>query len=280
MKAKIEDNKKLKIELKRMIDESNQICRILDKDDVNVELINQIGKKTYLKTPSIRRKNLLPNLIYHQGQLNNLIENENKKNKINFKSVFGQFGSCDNKVPQFNKFNYTNYFGRKTRGINNNKIINGLLISRKFDNTEKNKKMMEREENKEEIKKKLDEIAPDIMEKRKLINKRIPLYIKKYKKNYEYINNQIILDDINEKRYVKYDDAFLYSMNYYPSNQICPEYKNKVFKYQKSKIRDYFYRNTCTSFHSNKKEYPDYNSSPNLNQKENQFRKSFHYIFI
>ena len=56
MKTRLEENKRIKLELNKMIDESNQICRILDKDDVDVEFINQIGKKTYLKTPNARKK--------------------------------------------------------------------------------------------------------------------------------------------------------------------------------------------------------------------------------
>ena len=58
MKTRLEENKRIKLELNKMIDESNQICRILDKDDVDVEFINKIGKKIYLKTPNARKKNI------------------------------------------------------------------------------------------------------------------------------------------------------------------------------------------------------------------------------
>ena len=80
MKIRLEENKKIKLELNKMTDESNQICRILDKDDIDVEFINKIGKKSYLKTAITKKKNILPNLIYHQGQ-----EIVQKNKKINFK---------------------------------------------------------------------------------------------------------------------------------------------------------------------------------------------------
>ena len=95
--------------------------------------------------------------------------------------------------------------------------------------------------------------------RKKILTKRIPLYIKKYRKNYEYVNNQLIMDEINEKRYIKYDDPFIYTMNRFPSKEVLPKYNNLFFKYEKSKIRDYFYRNTYTNFHSNNKLNPKNN---------------------
>ena len=79
---------------------------------------------------------------------------------------------------------------------------------------------------KKKVENKLNLLVPDIMKKKKMLTKRIPLYIKKYRKNYEYINNQIILDKINEKRYIKYDDPFMYSLNRYPSKDKLPKYNN------------------------------------------------------
>ena len=82
---------------------------------------------------------------------------------------------------------------------------------------------------------------------------RLPLNYKKYKKNFEYKNNQMILDEINEKRYEKYDEPFKYSLNIFPERDILPKYNNLFFKYEKNKIRDYFYRKTLDKFHSKKK---------------------------
>ena len=255
MKTRLEENKRIKLELNKMIDESNQICRILDKDDVDVEFINQIGKKMYLKTPNARKKNLLPNLIYHQGQLtDNILPNTKNSHQIHFKGIFTPnntksnfFGSPKNKNnKKLNDF-HSNFF-KILKGIDNDKIINTLIISKNFGKSKiKNKK----EEKK--IEKQLNLIVPDIMQRKKVLTKRLPLYIRNYRKNFEYINNQLILDEINEKRYVKYDDPFKYSLNRFPSKEVLPKYNNLFFKYEKSKIRDYYYRNTFTNFHSTNK---------------------------
>ena len=267
MKTRLEENKRIKLELNKMIDESNQICRILDKDDVDVEYINQIGKKTYLKNPNARKKNLLPNLIYHQGQLNeDMNPKNNNTNKIQFKGIFSQnntksdFYKKEKNLKKLNDF-HSNFF-KILKGKDNDKIINTLLIS---ENYGKNKIKSKKEEKK--VEKKLNRLVPDIMKRKKMLTERIPLYIKKYRKNFEYVNNQLILDQMNEKRYVKYDDPFMYSLNRYPSKDILPKYNNLFFKYKKSKIRDYFYRNTFTNYHSIKK------NNDNKNIKELKFEK-------
>lgn len=252
MKARNEEIKLIKSELNKMVDVSHQICRILDKDDINVEHLNHIGKKSYLKTPKFK-KNLLPNLIYYQGQI---IENQNS-NDNNFKNIFTSNNTKSDfyKKANMKKINdfHSNYF-KILKGDDNDKIINKLLISRNFS---KHKNKSKKEERK--IEKKLNIIVPEIMFRKKILTDRIPLYIKKYRKNYEYVNNQLIMDEINEKRYIKYDDPFIYTMNRFPSKEVLPKYNNLFFKYEKSKIRDYFYKNTCTNFHSTNK----------LNQKNN-----------
>ena len=250
MKSRQEENKRIKHELNKMIDESNQICRILDKDDVDIEYINKIGKKIYLKTPNSRKNNLLPNLIYHQGQLiDNMIQKkQNSNNLFSQNNTSNDFYKNKNKNTIFMNKLHSHFFTR-LKGHDNDKIINQLLISKNFG---KNQKKTKKEEKK--VEKKLKLIVPDIMKRKKILTERIPLYIKKYRKNYEYINNQLILDEMNEKRYTKYDDPFLYSLNRFPSKDKLPEYNNLFFKYQKSKIRDYFYRNTYSNFHQNSKD--------------------------
>lgn len=243
MKIRLEENKKIKLELNKMTDESNQICRILDKDDIDVEFINKIGKKSYLKTAITKKKNILPNLIYHQGQ-----EIVQKNKKINFKSRTKSDFYKNEKNIKKNDF-HSNFF-KILKGSDNDKVLNTLLI---FENLEKNKSKNKKKEEKKKIENKLNLIVPEIMNKKKILTKRIPLYIKKYKKNYEYINNQLILDEMNEKRYIKYHDPFIYSLNLFPEKEVLPKYNNLFFKYKKNKIRDYFYRNTYTNFHSNNK---------------------------
>lgn len=252
MKARNEEIKLIKSELNKMVDVSHQICRILDKDDINVEHLNQIGKKSYLKTPK-NKKNLLPNLIYHQGQI---MENQNWNNN-NFKNIFTSNNTKSDfykkaKMKKLNDF-HSNYF-KILKGEDNDKIINKLLISRNFSKHKNKSKIEERK-----IEKKLNIIVPEIMCRKKILTNRIPLYIKKYRKNYEYVNNQLIMDEINEKRYIKYDDPFIYTMNRFPSKEVLPKYNNLFFKYEKSKIRDYFYKNTCTNFHFNNKFNPKNN---------------------
>ena len=258
MKSRQEENKRIKHELNKMIDESNQICRILDKDDVDIEYINKIGKKIYLKSPNTRKKNFLPNLIYHQGQIiENTIPLKNNSKNNNFKHIFSQNNTTNDFYKNKNKnLNFmkrlNSHFFKKLKGHNNEKIINELIISKNFGKNQKNRKNMEKEEKK--VEQKLNLIVPDIMKRKKILTERIPLCIKKYRKNFEYINNQLILDEMNEKRYIKYDDPFVYSLNRYPEKDKLPEYNNLFFKYQKSKIRDYFYRNTYTNFHQNNKD--------------------------
>ena len=83
-------------------------------------------------------------------------------------------------------------------------------------------------------------MAPELLEKKKLIMERLPLNYKKYKKNYEYKNNQLILDEINEKRYKKYDEPFKYSLNQLYSNDVLPKYNNLFFKFRKNKNTENF----------------------------------------
>ena len=277
MKVQHNDIKKLKLELNKMIDESNQICRILDKDDVNVEYINQIGKKMYLKTPNARKKNILPNLIYHQGQINDneyLLPNDFKKTSMNFKGIFSSSNS-NNKDININNNTQNDFhadFFRIMKGTDNEKIINTMLISENFSKKKHNNF------NEEEKKNRIKMIMPEIIQKKNDMTKRLPLYIKKYKKNYNYVNNQIIMDEINDKRYVKYDDPFMYSLNIFPSNQVLPNYQKLLFKYENRKIRDYFYRHTVNNFHSKKcnleAEKKNENINFNNNSKNNKSPRS------
>ena len=248
MKLHNNENKKIKLELKRMIETSREICRILDKDDVDIKHINKIGKKTYLKGSNSKANIVLPNLIYFQGQLT---ENSTSKNiekekspKLKFKKIFSSKKvKDDNKNKDKPNDFHTNFF-KILKGDDNTQIINSFL---KYENYGKNKT-----KNKKEVKnieKKLEKILPEIMIKKRLAMKRIPLYIKKYKKGYEYDNNQIILDEINEKRYTKYDEPFKYSLNKCVSKEVLPKYNNLFFKYEKRKIRDYFYKKTLSNFH-------------------------------
>ena len=245
MKNYIEESKRIKIELNKINDRSNQICRILDKDDIDVNFINKIGKKKFPKTPN-RNKNIFPNLIYCQGKINT--DENKKKEKILYNKK--------KKNLMLNDF-HSNYF-KILKGTDNDKIIRTFFYSEnlgnnKYENEIKNKKSKE---------KKLKLIAPEIIKKKEILMERLPLNYKKYKKNFEYKNNQMILDEINEKRYEKYDEPFKYSLNIFPERDILPKYNNLFFKYEKNKIRDYFYRKTLDKFHSKKKS----------NNKENKFQ--------
>ena len=80
MKDYKEESKRIKSELKKISDRANQICRILDKDDIDVDYINKIGQKKYIKTPN-KHQHILPNLIYYQGKLTSKENTKSKKIK-------------------------------------------------------------------------------------------------------------------------------------------------------------------------------------------------------
>jgi len=236
MKQYYEESKRIKDELNKINDRSNQICRILDKDDIDINLINKIGKKTYTKTPN--NKNMLPNLIYYQGKLNN-----NEKKRKTFYNIYPK----KKKDLIMNDF-HSNFF-KILKGNDNDKVIQTFFYSENYANNKIDKDL----KNKKEKERKLKLMAPELLEKKKLIMERLPLNYKKYKKNYEYKNNQLILDEMNEQRYKKYDEPFKYSLNQLYSNDILPKYNNLFFKFKKHKIRDYFYRKTLQKFHSSDK---------------------------
>ena len=233
MKNFYEESKRIKTELNKINDRSNQICRILDKDDIDINLINKIGKKTYTKTPN--NKIIFPNLIYYQGKIN---DNEKKR------KTFYNINTKKKKDLLMNDF-HSNFF-KILKGNDNDQVIKTFFFSENLAN----KKMEKDIKNKKEKERKLKSMAPELLEKKKLIMERLPLNYKKYKKNYEYKNNQLILDEMNEKRYKKYDEPFKYSLNQLYSNDVLPKYNNLFFKFKKHKIRDYFYRKTLQKFHS------------------------------
>ena len=95
MKNYIEESKRIKIELNKINDRSNQICRILDKDDIDVNFINKIGKKKehedileYMKNlDSWDKKHIYKPqtpIVSQQTNINN--ENENEINPENQES--------------------------------------------------------------------------------------------------------------------------------------------------------------------------------------------------
>ena len=63
MKDYKEESKRIKSELKQINERSNQICRILDKDDIDIDFINKIGQKRYIKTPN-KNQNILYSYLY------------------------------------------------------------------------------------------------------------------------------------------------------------------------------------------------------------------------
>ena len=230
MKDYKEESKRIKSELKKISDRANQICRILDKDDIDVDYINKIGQKKYIKTPN-KHQHILPNLIYYQGKSTSKENSKSKKIKSKMKK--------NNLI--LNDF-HSNFF-KILKGADNEKVIKTFFYSKNLEKNHENNRV-----NKNNIETKLKIIAPELLKRKELIMERMPLYYKKYRKNYEYVNNQIILDEINEKRYERYDEPFKYSLNIFPSKDILPKYNNLFFKYEKNKIRDYFYKKPKDKF--------------------------------
>ena len=243
MKNYLEESKRIKSELNKINDRSNEICRILDKDDIDIKFINKIGKKTYIKTPN-KNKNILPNLIYYQGKINHKEKTINKnKNNLKYKEK--------KKNLILNDF-HSNFFNI-LKGKDNEKVIKTFFFSENLGNKKLDNDIL----NNKKREKRILSIAPELVKKKELIMERLPLNYKKYKKNFEYKNNQVILDEINEKRYEKYDEPFKYSLNRFPSKDILPKYNKLFFKYEKNKIRDFFYKKTLNKFHSSGKKNPN-----------------------
>ena len=239
MKINIEESKRIRAELNKINERSNQICRILDKDDIDINFINDIGKKKHKKTTI--NNNILPNLIYYQGKINN---------KENYAKTFYNKFHKKKKNLVLNDF-HTNFF-KILKGNDNEKIIKTFFYSENYPHH--NDKIDFKA--KKEKERKLQLVAPELVKKKKLMMERLPFNYKKYRKNYEYKNNQLILDETNEQRYKKYDEPFKYPLNEIYSNEVLPKYNNLFFKYKKNKIRDYFYRKTLEKFHSkNKNKY-------------------------
>ena len=233
MKNYIEESNRIRAELNRINERSNQICRILDKDDADINSINNIGKKKHLKAGI--NKNVLPNLIYYQGKINN--------NEKYTKTFYNKFHKKKKNLI-LNDF-HSNFF-KILKGNDNEKIIKTFFYSENYPH-HNNKIDFKAKKEKE---RKLKLIAPELLEKKRIMMERLPLNYKKYRKNYEYKNNQVILDEMNEQRYKKYDEPFKYPLDEIYSNEVLPKYNNLFFKYEKNKIRDYFYRKTMEKYNS------------------------------
>jgi hypothetical protein len=233
MKINIEESKRIRAELNKINERSNQICRILDKDDIDINFINDIGKKKHTKTTI--NNNILPNLIYYQGKINN---------KENYAKTFYNKFHKKKKNLILNDF-HSNFF-KILKGNENEKIIKTFFYSENYPH-HNNKIDIKAKKEKE---RKLKLIAPELLEKKRIMMERLPLNYKKYRKNYEYKNNQVILDEMNEQRYKKYDEPFKYPLDEIYSNEVLPKYNNLFFKYEKNKIRDYFYRKTMEKYNS------------------------------
>ena len=220
MKNKIYDfNKKILRDIYRMNDESKKIERVLEQDDVNTDIL---GFFLARKTPQIKNKktikkikqNNLPKLIVNNN--NNNLSNKNKikhekSNSLNIqnKNVLIK----DNNKKYFN--NNKNYFS--------NDIDNFYLKSNNNNLTYKHKKSE--------------------------TFKYLPFSYKRLNKNFEYNNNQLILDDQIENRYLKCDDL-LYEDE---QNIKYNNYKNfspKMFFHQ-NKTKDYYLKKSLM-LHKNK----------------------------
>ena len=230
-----EETKKISLELEKMKERSKQICRILDKDDIRVDLINDIGKKRYVKS-DCSNNNLnskrLPNLIYYNGpvSISSKIFMENNKFVPNFKSTSKK---DTDKETKFNDLLLSNGFQRVAEGAPS-LLYKTMTYFHKNNNRTKNVSN-------------LAMFYPSVYEKNKKTYSRLPYYYKVLKKDYEFNNNQRILDQINECRYHKKNDAFrfspLISQNYFETGR----------NFHSKKVTDFDMKKTLMLFHTKSK---------------------------
>jgi len=222
MKNKIYDfNKKILRDIYRMNEESKKIERVLEQDDVNTDIL---GFFLARKSPQIKNKKTIKKIKTNQLpklNIDNNINNINNVNNLNNKIKHERANSLNiciknNLIKENNK----NYFLNKNNVYLNSNIYNY-----------NNKKIL------------------DFKHKKSETFKNLPFNYKRLNKNYEYNNNQLILDDEIENRYLKNDDLLFEELSNIKNNN----YKNfspKMY-FLPNKTKEYYLKKSLM-FHKNK----------------------------
>ena len=211
MKNKIYDfNKKILRDIYRMNDESKKIERILEQDDVNTDIL---GFFLARKTPQIKNKKTIKKI--KTNQLPKLIDKNKikheKTNSLNIQSK--NVLNKENNIKFLNK-NNKNYFSNDFNFyLNSNN--NNLKYKQKKSET----------------------------------FKYLPFNYKRLNKNFEYKNNQLILDNEIENRYLKSDDL-LFDDEQNIKNNNYKNFSTKMYFHQ-NKTKDYYLKKSLM-FHNNK----------------------------
>lgn len=211
MKNKIYDfNKKILRDIYRMNDESKKIERILEQDDVNTDIL---GFFLARKTPQIKNKKTIKKI--KTNQLPKLIDKNKikheKTNSLNIQSK--NVLNKENNIKFLNK-NNKNYFSNDFNFYLNSNI-NNLKYKQKKSET----------------------------------FKYLPFNYKRLNKNFEYKNNQLILDNEIENRYLKSDDL-LFDDEQNIKNNNYKNFSTKMYFHQ-NKTKDYYLKKSLM-FHNNK----------------------------
>ena len=211
MKNKIYDfNKKILRDIYRMNDESKKIERILEQDDVNTDIL---GFFLARKTPQIKNKKTIKKI--KTNQLPKLIDNNKIKHErtnslnIQSKNVLNK----ENNKKFLNK-NNKNYFSNDFNFYLNSNNNNLKYIQKKSETF-----------------------------------KYLPFNYKRLNKNFEYKNNQLILDNEIENRYLKSDDL-LFDDEQNIKNNNYKNFSTKMYFHQ-NKTKDYYLKKSLM-FHNNK----------------------------
>ena len=170
-KAKNELDEKIRKEMKEMERESNRIINLLQRDDFPIELIKIRDFKKYFK------KEKLPQ-----------ITSINKtKNVVNTKNPYYSAISIDH--DNSSTIPYKTYSSFYLKSKSNFKKGQKNLVNSSF--LRKNK---------------IKELSPSLADKMEREYNTLPLFYKKYNKNFVYSNNQLIEDAQLSERYKKKND--------------------------------------------------------------------------
>ena len=168
---KSEKDKRIRKEMKEMAKESERIINLLKRDDFPIELIKVRDFKKYFK------KDKLPSI-------NNSMMSA-KKQKSYTSTLTIDRRNQDN----YSTLPYQTY---------------STFYASSYMNSTFNQKMHNEEHSIKQ--KKIKELAPKVSEKIEKEYRTLPLFFKKLKKDYVYVNNQLVEDPMMSERYRKKND--------------------------------------------------------------------------
>ena len=168
---KSEKDKRIRKEMKEMAKESERIINLLKRDDFPIELIKVRDFKKYFK------KDKLPSI-------NNSMMSAKKQKSYTSTLT----------IDRRNQYNYSTLPYQTYSTFYASSYMNSTF-NQKMHNEEHSIKQ-----------KKIKELAPKVSEKIEKEYRTLPLFFKKLKKDYVYVNNQLVEDPMMSERYRKKND--------------------------------------------------------------------------